>query len=39
MDEAPDSLMASERFQQVYRIRSTDGGWVIRQPVGRQSSP
>jgi iron complex transport system ATP-binding protein len=39
MDEAPDNLMASERFEQVYRIRSTDGGWVIRRQVGRQSSP
>jgi iron complex transport system ATP-binding protein len=39
MDGAPDNLMASERFEQVYRIRSTDGGWVIRQQVDRQSSP
>jgi iron complex transport system ATP-binding protein len=39
MDEAPGSLMASERFEEVYRIRSTDGGWVIRQLAGRQSSP
>jgi ABC-type hemin transport system ATPase subunit len=39
MDEAPGSLMASERFEEVYRIRSTDGGWIIRQLAGRQSSP
>ena len=31
MDEAPASLVASERFEEIFRIRSTDGGWRIRR--------
>ena len=39
MDEAPASLMASVRFQEIFRIRPLAGGWAIRRPEGRQSSP
>jgi iron complex transport system ATP-binding protein len=39
MDEAPAALMASERFGEVFRIRNADGGWTIRQPEDRRSSP
>jgi iron complex transport system ATP-binding protein len=39
MDEAPASLMASERFEEIFRIRPLDGGWAIRRPEDRQSSP
>jgi iron complex transport system ATP-binding protein len=38
MDEAPAGLTASERFEDIFRIRSTAGGWEIR-PAGRRSSP
>lgn len=38
MDEAPASLMASERFEETFRIRPIDGGWAIRQ-AGLRSSP
>ena len=38
MDETPADLMASERFEAIFRIRSADGGWEIRQG-GRRSSP
>ena len=31
MDEAPASLMASERFQEIFRIQAADGGWAIRR--------
>ena len=31
MDEAPAGLMASERFEQVFRIQATDSGWKIRR--------
>jgi iron complex transport system ATP-binding protein len=31
MDEAPASLVASERFEEIFRIRSADGGWRIRR--------
>jgi iron complex transport system ATP-binding protein len=37
MDEAPASLMASERFEQIFRIHAAPGGWAIR-PADRQSS-
>ena len=37
MDEAPASLVASERFEQYMRIRAADGGWTFR-PADRQSS-
>jgi len=29
-DEAPASLMASERFREIFRIEATAGGWAIR---------
>ena len=31
MDETPASLMASERFEQIFRIQAADGGWQIRR--------
>jgi iron complex transport system ATP-binding protein len=31
MDEAPASLMASERFGEVFRIEPTNGGWAVRR--------
>jgi iron complex transport system ATP-binding protein len=31
LDQAPASLMASERFEETFRIRSTDSGWAIRR--------
>jgi iron complex transport system ATP-binding protein len=37
MDEAPASLMASERFEQIFRIHAAPGGWAIR-PADRRSS-
>jgi iron complex transport system ATP-binding protein len=39
MDEAPASLMASERFGEVFRISAADGGWTIRNQADRRSSP
>ena len=33
MDETPASLVASERFEQIFRIRRTSGGWTIRPPL------
>lgn len=39
MDEAPVSLMASERFEEVFRVRPAEGGWKIRRPEGPRSSP
>jgi iron complex transport system ATP-binding protein len=30
MDEAPASLLASERFEEIFRIRAANGGWTIR---------
>ncbi len=38
MDETPASLMASERFEEVFRVRSANGGWEIRRPEDLQSS-
>ena len=38
MDEAPADLMASERFENIFRIRAERGAWAIR-PADRQSSP
>lgn len=29
MDDAPASLMASERFEQIFRVRAAQGGWQI----------
>lgn len=37
MDEAPADLVASERFEVVFRISAAPGGWTIR-PADRQSS-
>ncbi len=37
MDEAPASLMANERFEEIFRIRSANGGWTIRQADPRSS--
>lgn len=38
MDEAPADLMASKRFEQIFRVhRAADGDWAIR-PEDRQSS-
>ena len=31
MDEAPASLVASERFEQIFRIQAADGGWTVRR--------
>ena len=31
MDEAPASLMASERFGETFRIQAANGGWAIRR--------
>ena len=31
MDEAPAGLIASERFQKIFRIQAADGGWAIRR--------
>ena len=39
MDEAPASLMASERFENCFRIRQSNGGWTITQRAGQQSLP
>jgi ABC-type sulfate/molybdate transport systems ATPase subunit len=36
MDEAPADLVASERFESIFRITAADGGWTIR-PADRQS--
>lgn len=31
MDEAPADLMASERFEEIFRVHSADGHWQIRR--------
>lgn len=31
MDEAPAGLIASERFQKIFRIQAANGGWAIRR--------
>lgn len=38
MDEAPADLIASERFENIFRIAAAPGGWTIR-PADRRSSP
>jgi iron complex transport system ATP-binding protein len=38
MDETPASLMASERFETVFRIQAARGGWEIRRQADRRSS-
>ena len=37
MDEAPADLVASERFEEIFRITAAQDGWTIR-PADRQSS-
>lgn len=37
MDEAPAGLLASERFETIFRVRATATGWALR-PADRQSS-
>jgi len=37
MDEAPADLVASERFEEIFRITSAQGGWAIK-PADRRSS-
>ena len=39
MDEAPASLLASERFEEIFRIRSANGRWSIRPRADPRSSP
>lgn len=39
MDEAPAGLIASERFEEIFRISSANGRWAIRKPAGPRSSP
>jgi iron complex transport system ATP-binding protein len=38
MDEAPASLMASERFEEIFRIHAAEDGWSIRQEPGLQGA-
>lgn len=38
MDEAPASIIASERFSTIFRIDQSDGRWMVRKPADRQSS-
>lgn len=39
MDEAPAKLVASERFEGIFRISSANGRWAIRKPADLRSSP
>jgi len=39
MDEAPAGMVASERFQEIFRIQAAGGGWAIRRQAGRRSLP
>jgi len=39
MDEAPADLVASERFEEIFRISSTSGRWAIRKLADPRSSP
>jgi len=39
MDETPASLVASERFEQVFRIHAAEGGWEVSCQAGPRSSP
>ena len=38
MDETPADLIASERFEEIFRISAAPGGWTIR-PADRRSLP
>lgn len=39
MDEAPAKLVASGRFENIFRISSANGRWSIKPPGGPRSSP
>lgn len=39
MDEAPAKLVASGRFENIFRISSANGRWSIKPPEGPRSSP
>ena len=39
MDEAPANLVASERFEEIFRISSANGRWSIRTPADPRSLP
>jgi iron complex transport system ATP-binding protein len=39
MDETPASLVASERFEEIFRISSANGRWAIRKPADPRSWP
>ena len=38
-DETPANLMASERFEEIFRISSANGRWAIRKPADPRSLP
>ncbi|MCY7338384.1 MAG: ABC transporter ATP-binding protein [Sphingomonas bacterium] len=38
IDETPASLVASERFKTIFRLRREDGKWAIKRSAGRRSS-
>lgn len=39
MDEAPASMVANERFEQIFRIRAAGAAWQVSPLAGQQSSP
>ncbi|MCL6697474.1 ABC transporter ATP-binding protein [Sphingomonas sp. NSE70-1] len=39
MDETPAKLVASERFEEIFRISSANGRWAIRKPADPRSLP
>ena len=39
MDEAPGKLVASERFEEIFRINSANGRWAIRKSADPRSLP
>ena len=39
MDETPADLVASERFEEIFRISSANGRWSIRPPADPRSLP
>lgn len=38
MDETPADLLASERFETIFRVRQSDGRWQLTPPADPQSS-
>lgn len=38
MDETPADLLASERFENIFRVRQANGGWQLIPPADPQSS-